>query len=113
MTLQVLETPTFGKIIKKLHANAKSVVDQAIKQIAADPTIGEDKKGDLAGIFVYKFKINKQEVLLSYRLQPDKFSPQVLVLLSLGRTKIFTPIGAAPRRWMCRAIGKCHVRPPP
>ncbi|PUE13430.1 type II toxin-antitoxin system prevent-host-death family antitoxin [Limnohabitans sp. WS1] len=30
------------------------------------------KKGDFAGVFVYKFKLNGQETLLSYELQPHK-----------------------------------------
>jgi mRNA-degrading endonuclease RelE of RelBE toxin-antitoxin system len=89
MTLQVLDTPTFKKVVKKLHAKDKKTVDKAIEEIAVDPTIGEEKKGDLAGVFVYKFKINKQEVLLSYKLQPSKFAPQEIVLLSLGSHENF------------------------
>ena len=57
-------------------------MDKVICDIAADPYIGEEKKGDLAGVFVYKFKLNKQETLLAYRLQPDKFKPEELVILS-------------------------------
>lgn len=89
MALQVLDTPTFKKAVKKLHAKEKELVDKAIHKVALDPTIGEEKKGDLAGVFVYKFKVNKQEVLLSYRLQPDKFEPEILVLLSLGSHENF------------------------
>ncbi len=43
----------------------------------------------LLGIFVYKFKINKQKILLAYRLQPDKFVPQEIALLSLGSHENF------------------------
>jgi mRNA-degrading endonuclease RelE of RelBE toxin-antitoxin system len=89
MALEVLVTPTFTKIAKKLHAKDKGVVDKAVKDVAADPTIGEEKKGDLSGVFVYKFKLNKQELLLSYRLQPDKFRPEQVVLLSLGSHENF------------------------
>ena len=89
MTLRVEDTPTFKKVVKKLHARDKEVVDKVVTQIAADPGIGEEKKGDLAGVFVHKFKLNKQEVLLSYTLQPDKTSPEVLVLLSLGSHENF------------------------
>ena len=35
-------------------------------------------------MFVHKFKLNKQETLLAYRLQPDKLAPQELVLLTVG-----------------------------
>ena len=89
MPLKVIDTPSFNRVVKKLHARDKEVVDIAVGEIAADPTIGEEKKGDLAGIFVYKFKLNKQEVLLAYRLQPSKIKPQEVVLLSLGSHENF------------------------
>lgn len=87
--LDVLVTPTFAKAVKKLHAKDKTIVDKAVKAIANAPTIGEEKKGDLAGIFVHKFKINKQEVLLAYQLRPTKFQPISVVLLSLGSHENF------------------------
>jgi hypothetical protein len=89
MTLKILATPSFGRVVKKLHARDKKFIDAAVGAIAADPMIGEEKKGDLAGIFIYKFKLNKQEVLLAYRPQPDKFKPQEIVLLSLGSHENF------------------------
>ncbi len=87
--LAVLVTPTFARAAKKLHAKEKDVVDKAVRTIAGNPTLGEEKKGDLAGIFVYKFKINKQEVLLAYRLEPDKFAPLSVQLLSIGAHENF------------------------
>ena len=54
------------------------------------PLIGEEKKGDLAGVFVQKFKINRQEILLSYQRQPDKASPVSVLLLNLGSHENFT-----------------------
>lgn len=87
--LRVLDTPTFARVVKKLFARDKKSVDETIKKIANDPTLGEEKKGDLAGIFVYKFKMNKQEVLLSYGLLPSKEHPEELVLLSLGSHENF------------------------
>ncbi|NLW04013.1 MAG: hypothetical protein GX029_02110 [Pseudomonadaceae bacterium] len=44
---RVLQTPSFKKAVKKLHANQKSDLDNAIKVIMEDPFIGEQKKGDL------------------------------------------------------------------
>ncbi|MEC5216968.1 mRNA-degrading endonuclease RelE of RelBE toxin-antitoxin system [Actimicrobium sp. GrIS 1.19] len=87
--LAILATPTFTKVIKKLHAKDKIAVDSAVKEIAKNPAIGEEKKGDLAGIFVHKFKINKQEVLLAYQLQPSKLSPVTVLLLSIGSHENF------------------------
>ena len=89
MVLRVHATPTFNKVVKKLFARDKKSVDEAVKKVAGNPTLGEEKKGDLAGIFVFKFKMNKQEVLLSYGLLPNKDKPQELVLLSLGSHENF------------------------
>lgn len=87
--LAILVTPTFARAIKKLHSKEKIVVDKAVKAIASDPSIGEEKKGDLAGVFVHKFKINKQEVLLAYQLDPDKTSPVSVLLFSIGSHENF------------------------
>jgi hypothetical protein len=87
--IEVLVTPTFAKAVKKLHGKDKIAVDKAAKAIAIDPAIGEEKRGDLAGIFVHKFKMNKQETLLAYQLHPTKFQPVSGLLLNLGSHENF------------------------
>ena len=89
MALKILDTPSFNRAVKKLHTRDKKDVDAAVLEISENPAIGEEKKGDFLGVFVYKFKLNKQEMLLAYRLQPDKLKPQELVLLSLGSHENF------------------------
>lgn len=84
MPLEVSATPSFTRIAKKLHAKDKKVVDQAVKDVADDPTKGEEKRGDLSGVFVYKFKLNSQDTLLAYSLKPDKLEPKEIVLLTVG-----------------------------
>lgn len=36
--------------------------------VCEDPEVGEPKVGDLAGIRVHKFKFNRQDYLMAYRL---------------------------------------------
>jgi len=36
--------------------------------ICSNPNVGEEKIGDLDGIQVYKFRFNRQEFLIAYRL---------------------------------------------
>lgn len=84
MTRKILTTPTFDRAAKKLHARDKKIMEDAIREVLAAPDIGVAKKGDLLGVFVHKFKLNKQEVLLSYQ-----FSQTQLVLLSLGSHENF------------------------
>lgn len=71
--------PAFKKTYKKLHASEKSKVNDAIRAIIQNPKIGEEKKGDLVGVFVYKFKIHNQEFLLAY-----EWRPRERLLLALG-----------------------------
>ncbi|MEZ2741898.1 type II toxin-antitoxin system RelE/ParE family toxin [Paenalcaligenes hominis] len=67
--IQVLQTPTFKKAVKRLQKNQKKELDQAIKTIMADPLLGEQKKGDLVFLRVYKFQMVKQLTLLGYSYQ--------------------------------------------
>ena len=60
------------------------MVDQAVQEVADDPTIGEEKRGDLLGVFGYKFKLNNHETLLAYGLRPNQQKPEEAVLLAVG-----------------------------
>lgn len=64
--VQVAETPTFTRIIKKLHDNQKVDVDKAVEALMQNPETGELKLGNFAGIRIYKFKMVKQLTLLAY-----------------------------------------------
>ncbi|MAX66907.1 MAG: type II toxin-antitoxin system RelE/ParE family toxin [Bacteriovoracaceae bacterium] len=69
--IRVFQTNLFNKKIKKLSKKQKLDLDEAIKKIVADPTIGQEKKGDLIGVFVYKFKSSAQLFLLAYEWDED------------------------------------------
>lgn len=68
MTYSVQQTRRFARQYKKLHDNIVVDVDDAVEKIAADPAIGERKKGDLADLFVFKFRSQGQLYLLGYTL---------------------------------------------
>ena len=76
--------PAFKRVYKKLAAGQQAVVDDAVRTIVADPGVGEAKKGDLAGVHVYKFPVNRQEMLLAY-----EWNPKTRVLLLLGSHENF------------------------
>ena len=84
MPLNVCASPSFARVAKKLHTKDKKVLDQAVQNIASDPAIGEEKRGDLSGVFVYKFRLNNQETLLAYELSPNKLAPDEVILLAVG-----------------------------
>lgn len=81
--------PTFVRAAKKLHVSDKRLLDEAVREIALQSGVGEEKRGDLVGIFVFKFKINRQEMLLAYELLPNKQAPEEVVLLALGSHENF------------------------
>ncbi len=59
--------PPFSRFVKKAHKPLQLVIEDAVEEICEKPDIDEAKVGDLAGIWVYKFKFNCQEFLIAYR----------------------------------------------
>lgn len=67
-TMNIYQSSSFAKTVKKLEKDQKLQLDTEIKKIIQDPSIGSEKKGDLRGVFVHKFKIQNSLYLLSYRI---------------------------------------------
>ena len=65
--MKIYQSRSFEKKAKKLSKREKDALDLEICRIADDPDVGEEKKGDLRGVFVHKFKIGNTDYLLSYR----------------------------------------------
>lgn len=84
--LNVRQTTGFQRHIKKLHPNQKRDLDIAVKAILKSPACGEEKKGDLLGVRVYKFKMIHQLTLLAYLFEPKK---QMITLLAVGTHENF------------------------
>jgi len=85
--MEILQTPTFKRSIKKLHKKQKKDLDNAIRKIINNPSIGQLKKGDLAGVQVCKFKMTNQLTLLAYEFHSEKSLR--LILLALGTHENF------------------------
>ena len=66
MSYGLQQTRRFARAYKKLHDKVAADVDAATEVVAADPTVGERKKGDLAQLLVYKFRSQGQLYLLGY-----------------------------------------------
>ena len=77
--MNIVQTRYFRKSYKKLHANQINPVNDAIRHILSDPQCGDEKKGDLAGVLVYKFRVKDQQFLLAY-----EYDKENLFLLALG-----------------------------
>ena len=59
--MKVVQTGSFRRKAKKLHAAEKIALDKAVKKIVGSPESGTSKKGDLAGVRVLKFKVRAQQ----------------------------------------------------
>ncbi len=66
--MKIYQSRTFENKIKKFSKQEKEILDEEVKKIVENTLIGEEKKGDLRGIYVYKFKIKSIQYLLSYRV---------------------------------------------
>ncbi|WOD09392.1 type II toxin-antitoxin system RelE/ParE family toxin [Marinomonas sp. GJ51-6] len=74
------------KAVKKLHKNQKTDLDKTIHYLMEEPKLGEQKKGDLSFMRVYKFNMAKQLTLLGYSYEDGAL---VLELLTLGSHENF------------------------
>ena len=76
--------PAFKRVYKKLAAGQQAVVDDAVRAIIAEPEVGEAKKGDLAGVHVHKFPLNREEMPLAY-----EWTSKTRAVLLLGSRENF------------------------
>ncbi len=72
--MNVVQSPYFRRAYKKLHPNQVKPVNEAIRHILSDLTCGEEKKGDLAGVRVYKFRVLDRQFLLAYEYDKENLS---------------------------------------
>lgn len=84
--MKVIQTGSFRRKAKKLHAPEKAALDKAVKKIVSSPESGSPKKGDLAGVRVLKYKVKAQQYLLAYGYDPELV---VITLLAIGTHENF------------------------
>jgi mRNA interferase RelE/StbE len=77
--MKIYQSRSFGRKVNKFNKQEKDILDEEIKKIAENPTIGTEKTGDIRGVFVYKFKIKAIQYLLAYR-----FGGNDLELIMIG-----------------------------
>ena len=63
---EIIQAPIFANQKKKLHKQQIIDLDQAVKSVSNDPSIGDMKVGDLQGIRVYKFKSMTYIIFIGY-----------------------------------------------
>ncbi|MBI5559302.1 MAG: type II toxin-antitoxin system RelE/ParE family toxin [Deltaproteobacteria bacterium] len=70
--MKVYQSRSFERKVKKFNKQEKNELDNEIKQIIQNPSLGTGKKGDLKEIFVHKFNLQNQLYLLAYRFASEE-----------------------------------------
>jgi hypothetical protein len=72
MSWQVEQTRRFARVYKKLtNATLIADTDAAVATVADSPDVGDRKKGDLAQLWVHKFRSQGQLYLLGYTREDE------------------------------------------
>ena len=54
--MKVLQSRSFERKVKKFTKTQKKKLDQKIRNIIENPSVGSEKKDDLRGVYVHKLK---------------------------------------------------------
>lgn len=66
--MRIIQSRTFEKRVRRFRKQEKKVLDRQVRKIVDNPSIGQEKRGELRGVCVHKFKIHATQYLLSYRM---------------------------------------------
>ncbi len=69
--MKIYQSKSFEKKVKKMTKPEKDSLDREIKRIVEDLKIGEEKKGDLRGVFIHKYNHETTQYLLAYQRLGD------------------------------------------
>lgn len=65
--MKIFQSRSFEKSVKKISKQEKEILDQEVRKIVNEPLAGNEKRGDLRGVFIHKFKLKTNEYLVAYR----------------------------------------------
>ena len=68
---------SFAQFVKKASRPLQLTIEMRIAEVCDNPRIGQQKLGDLQGVFVYKFRFNAQEYLMAYQF--DHFADEIKI----------------------------------
>jgi len=86
--LQVRFLPPAARFIKKLKdKKLKALYQDAVNNICEDYTIGQEKTGDLSGIYGYDIYYNKTNYELAYTI--ERIGDEIIVVIMAGTRENF------------------------
>ncbi len=75
----IKQSPLFGRKVKKFKSEEKAALDQEIRKVFSSPELGHEKRGDLRGVRIHKYRFQQQEMLLAY-----SFNDYEILLINIG-----------------------------
>jgi mRNA-degrading endonuclease RelE of RelBE toxin-antitoxin system len=72
--MKIFQMPKFKKFAKKLPRHLQQVLLDAVEDVISQTDIGELKKGDLSGFRVHKFTMDRQLILLAYKVDSESLT---------------------------------------
>ena len=70
--MKILYKRPFTQFVKKASKPLQLAIEDRVLEVCNNPKLGEQKLGDLKGVLVFKFRFNKYEYLMAYRLENCK-----------------------------------------
>ena len=67
----------FAQFVKKASKPLQLEIEIRVAEVCNNPRIGQQKLGDLQGVFIYKFRFNTQEYLMAYQF--DHFTGELKI----------------------------------
>lgn len=82
---EIIFMPPASKYLKKLKdKKLKSLYKEAIDRIRMDYTVGEEKKGDLSGIYGYDIYYNRTNYELAYTVE---YQEDAIIIVIMAGTR--------------------------
>lgn len=68
----------FAQFVKKSRKPLQLAIEDKVILVCKNPGLGEQKIGDLHGLYIYKFRFNNQEYLMAYKFGPNENNLEIL-----------------------------------
>ena len=77
--MRVIQSRSFAKRIKRFQKQDKQILDRQVRAILENPKIGQEKRGELRGVFVHKFKMHATQYLLAYLVKKNNLLELIMI----------------------------------
>jgi len=75
--MRITYKKAFAQFVKKAPKPLQLAIEIRVAEVCNNPRIGQQKLGDLQGMFIYKFRFNAQEYLMAYQF--DHFAGELKI----------------------------------